>query len=362
MLGTWRHRTQQFCLVLGAGVLGLACSAQAQQPVVLGSVEQGPLIEDYQLSGSVVARQRSEVSVSLAGLVTERLVEVGDRVKRGDVLLRLDDELAAIELQRAQAETSEAQGRLEETRRLVDEARSVGAGNNIARTELRRRESEARIAQAALQRAQASQSLAAARLARQQVLAPIDGVVSSRNVDVGQWVEPGTAVLALVDTENLWLDFQAPQAAFPLLNNRADLQVRGYADQAWEKASIMTWLPVTDGQARTFLLRANAPQALQLTPGMAVSGRLRLAREQQMLWISRDAVNRYPEGRTTVWVAEPAGNGRYTVTEKRIEIADTVGDQAFVSAGLAGNEQIVTRGNESLREGAEVELAERTAR
>lgn len=362
MFGTRRQRTQPFRLAIGASLLALAQMVQAQQPVVLANVERGPLIEQYQLNGSVVARQRSDVSVPIGGLITERLVEVGDQVKRGDLLLRLDDELAAIELQRAQAETSEAQGRLEEARRLVEEARSVGAGNNLARTELRRRESEATVAQAALQRAQANQSLAAARLARHRILAPIDGVISSRSVDIGQWVDPGTAVLTVVDSDDLWLDFQVPQAALPLLDEQASLQVNGYADQPLADASVATWLPVTDSQARTFLLRAHAPQTLSLTPGMAVSGVLRLARDDDMLWVDRDAVNRYPEGRTTVWVAEPAGDGRFTVTEKRIEIAHTAGDQTFVSAGLAGNEQVVTRGNESLREGAEVELAERTAR
>ena len=334
----------------------------AQQPVVLGEVGRGPLIEEYQLNGSVVARQRSEVSVAIGGLITERLAEVGESVRRGSPLLRLDDELARLERQRAKAEASEAQGRLEEARRLVAEARSVGAGSNIARTELQRRESEAAIAEATLQRARASESLAAARVARHVIVSPIDGVVSSRAVDVGQWVDPGTAVFSVVDTDDVWLDFQVPQAAFPLLDKQSSLSVRGYPGEPSREVEIVTWLPVANSQARTFLLRAHPPAELNWSPGMAVSGLLSLERAQQMLWVARDAVNRYPEGRTTVWVAAAGDDERFTVSEKRIEIAGSAADRIYISQGLSGDERIVIRGNESLREGGEVKPAERTGR
>ncbi|UAW99951.1 efflux RND transporter periplasmic adaptor subunit [Halopseudomonas nanhaiensis] len=218
------------------------------------------------------------------------------------------------------------------------------------------------MAEAALKRAQASQSLAAARVARHEIVAPINGVVSDRSVDVGQWVDPGTAVFAVVDTENVWLDFQVPQAAFPLLDEQASLRVQGYPNRPRLDADIVTWLPVTNSQARTFLLRARAPDKLSWSPGMAVSGLLSLEREEQMLWVDRDAVNRYPEGRTTVWVAQPDGDDRYTVTEKRIDIAGSAADRVYISDGLTGEEQIVVRGNESLREGGDVEPAERTGR
>lgn len=361
-MSTWSQWKRSLCLAVGVCALPLMQSALAQQPVVLGKVERGPFIEEYQLNGSVVARQRSDVSVSIGGLITERLADIGDRVRRGDPLLKMDDDIARLEHQRTQAETSEAQGRLQEARRLVEEARSVGAGSNIARTEVQRRESEAAIAEATLKRAQASQSLAAARLARHEIAAPIDGVVSDRSVDVGQWVDPGTAVFAVIDTEHVWLDFQVPQAAFPLLDEQAVLRVQGYPGDPRLDADIVTWLPVSNSQARTFLLRAQAPDDLSWSPGMAVSGMLSLERQEQMLWVDRDAVNRYPEGRTTVWVAQPEGKDRYTVTEKRIEIAGSTADRVYVSDGLTGDEQIVVRGNESLREGVEVEPAERTGR
>ncbi|KKN91658.1 hypothetical protein LCGC14_0215400 [marine sediment metagenome] len=333
--------------------------ASADRPrVVLDKVTTGPFIEEIALNGTATALRRSDVSVSIPGLVLERMVEIGDRVEQGDPLLRLDDELAHFEHDRAAAETREAESRLAEARRLVEEARSVGAGRNIAATEVSRRESEGGAAEAALARATAVQQLQRARVDRHSIEAPIGGIVSARSVEVGQWVEPGVPVLTLVDTDALRLDFQVPQRALATLNAASTLSIDSLSDTISALADIAVWLPVTDDRSRTFLLRAKPPENLVLVPGMAVSATLRLVKDEQALSVHRDAVNRYPEGRITAWVARPADNeGVYTVTEQRIQLAGAAGDQVFVSEGLNGSELVVSRGNESLREGAEVVLA-----
>lgn len=329
--------------------------AHAERPrVVLGEVERGPLIEEIALNGTVTAQQHVDVSVSIGGLVRERAVDIGARVARGDLLLRLDDELARLEHDRAAAETHEAEKRLAEAQRLLEQARSVGGGRIIPATEQARRASEVGIAEAALGRARAAERLQAARLRRHALHAPFDGIVSARAADAGQWVEPGDAVFTLVDTADLMLDFQVPQQAFDLLGADTALMVAvpGTGEQA---ASIATWLPVTDPRARTFLLRARAPEGSRLMPGMAVSATLRLVRDGRALSVTRDAINRYPDGRVTVWVAEPAGeDGVLRVREQRVRVSGSAGGRVFVSEGLSGGERIVTRGNETLRNGAEV--------
>lgn len=69
-----------------------------------------------------------EISVSIGGLVRERVVDIGTQVSRGDLLLRLDDELARLAHDRAAAEVREAEKRLAEAQRLLDQARSVVDG------------------------------------------------------------------------------------------------------------------------------------------------------------------------------------------------------------------------------------------
>lgn len=352
------NRLRRFLLC----ALALLCTnAAAERPrVALAEVERTPFIEEIALNGTVTALQRSHVSVAVSGLVLERHVDTGDRVERGDLLLRLDDELARLERDRAAAEAHEAASRLAEARRVAEEARSVRGGRSIAATEVSRRESEAGIAEAALARYRAAEQLEAARLQRHRIVAPISGIVSERAVETGQWVEPGVPVFTLVNPDALLIDFQVPQQAMATLDDASELILEGPDGTSGKAAEIASWLPVTDPSARTFLLRAKPPAEFLLVPGMAVSATLRLVRRDEALAVSRDAVNRYPEGRTTVWIAEPAEDaGAFTVREQRIAIIGTAGDQVFVGEGLSGSERVVSRGNESLRDGAEVMLAER---
>jgi len=115
---------------------------------------------------------------------------------------------------------------------------------------------------------------------------------------------------------------------------------------------------VNDAEARTFLIRADEPQDLDLLPGTALSATLRLLQGEDGLSIPRDAVNRYPEGRTTVWVAEEDGDEAYTVTEKRVRISASYDDRVVISEGLQEGERVVTRGNESLEQDMRVKLAD----
>lgn len=355
LAGRWRRYVNRQISVCALACIAMAANAQSTR-VELAAVERGPLIDEIELNGTVSARRNVEISVAVGGLVHERMADVGTRVSRGDLLLRLDDELARLEYDRASADVREAENRLVEARRLLQQASSAGGGRVIPATEQARRSSEVGIAEAAVGRARAAERLQAARLRRHVLEAPFDAIVSARAADVGQWVEPGDTAFTLVDTVDLLVDFQVPQQAYHLLGADTTLLV-GTRGAARHPAPVETWLPFTDAQARTFLLRARPPQHAQLVPGMAVQATLRLMREDESLSVVRDAINRYPDGRVTVWVAEPAGeNGLYRVREQVVQLGGSTGDKVFVTEGLDGGERIVTRGNEALREGLEVSV------
>lgn len=332
--------------------------AQDRPRVELSGIERGPLLEEVPLNGTVTALRRSDISVAVAGLVLAHRVDVGDRVKAGEELLALDGELTELALQQAQAQLRQADSVLAEARRVFEEARSVGAGTNIAATEVNRRQSDVAGAEARRASAEAAVALEQARLRRHRLQAPFAGVISSRSADAGQWVQPGTPVFTLVDTDSLVMEFQVPQHVFSYLNDSTELRISAYGRPA-SQATILNWVPVNSGDARTFLLRAQTGEDQRLNPGMSVDGTLTVQRGSEVLSVPRDALNRYPDGRITVWLAAANDDGGvYTVTEQRVSLAGTAGDRAFIGSGLAGDERVVSRGNESLREGIEVERAD----
>lgn len=352
----------QSLLFLAAILLQSPLHAETYPRVVLSDVTREVISEDLQLTGTVNALRSSQVSSAVAGLIRQVEAEPGQVVAAGDVLMRLDDEQARLELASARAETREARVRLTEARRRLEEARSVGAGRNIAATEISARESEVEAADAALARIQAMEQRLQVILDRHRIVAPYDGVVSARSRDLGEWVTPGDALLTLVDTRNLRLDFRVPQAYFRQLSGDDATRLSvwpGGTGQEPVVIDIDTVVPVTDAQARTFLIRGLGHPELALMPGMSIRALLRVSVDRQGLTVPRDALNRYPDGRVTVWIAEPdGGDGVYQVREKRVRTGLGFGDRIEVTDGLEGGERVVSRGNEALGEGIRVQAGD----
>ncbi|ROQ44467.1 RND family efflux transporter MFP subunit [Marinobacter sp. 3-2] len=353
-------RTLQGVLLSVCSLFPLFAAAQDLPGVQLETVSSEDIVQEVTLNGTVNALRVSGMSAAVAGLLDEVRVETGDRVSRGDVLVALDDEMVTWELAAARAEAEEARSRLEEARRRLREARSVGAGRNIAATEVSARESAVAANEATLARLEAARQQVEVMAGRHRVTAPFDGVVSERFRDLGEWVTPGDQLLTLVDTENLRLDFQVPQAFFKRIDDNSRLLVQN--DEELSQATIDVLVPINDPRSRTFLLRAIKSDTLKLLPGMAVQAVLRVTTGERGLTVSRDAINRYPEGRTTVWIAEPADEETWTVQEKRVRLGTGFEGRVEIISGLETGQRVVVRGNESLSEGISVRIAERESR
>lgn len=333
--------------------------AQDKPSVRIETVAEQEVVQEVSLNGTVNSLRSSRISASVAGLLKALHVDIGDRVVAGDLLAELDHELVDWQSRAALAEVEEARARLAEAERRLREARSVGAGRNIAATEVSARESEVAGAEALLARLEAERQQIDVQVDRHRLVAPFDGVVSHRSLDLGEWVTPGTELLRLVDTDNLALDFQVPQDYFARLNDDSELWVSHHNDQI--EADIVTLVPVNDAQSRTFLLRADRPDNLPVLPGMAVRATLRITTGDRGLTVPRDAINRYPEGRVTVWIAEPEDNDTFTVSEKRVWPGTNFSGRIEITRGLEAGQQVVVRGNENLSEGVTVRIAEREA-
>ncbi len=323
--------------------------------VVTETAEPTEIIEVVSLDGTVNSLHTAALSVEIAGLVEAVLVETGDRVTAGTPLFELDAELERLSVTSLESERREAVAAREEAARRLVEARSVGAGRNIPQTEVRARAAAVEQAKARVARLTANLERGRARLDRHRLVAPFDGVVSERHAERGEWVSPGEALVNLVDRDALRLDFPVPQRYYPLLGEDATLDYRVDGSTTdWQSADIATVVPVTDPTSRTFLLRGQTIGTKPLLPGMAVEGRLRLPTGREGLTVARDAIQRYPDGRTTVWVLEDVA--AQTVAERQVNLADGFDDRVVVTEGLAAGIEVIVRGNEALEAGMEVRV------
>ena len=352
----------RFARVLGALLLcsGLAPPAHAQvAPVELATVESSDIVETLRLSGTLTSPRSARLSPDVEGRVVRLDVDAGARVEAGEVLFQLDDELARLELAQAVASEHEAEADLANAKRRVVEVRELVSKNTFPESEARNLEAEVQRFQAVLERRRAERAYAAATLERHSYRAPFSGVVAERNADLGERVDTGSNVLQLVAIGRLQLDLRVPQQYFGRVSVGTPVSI-GLDALAGEilETRVALIVPVSDPDARTFTVRARIDNdSGQLAPGMSVSALLRIGTERKAPVVSRDALIRYPDGRTTVWVAEVDGD-RIVVNERLVKTGLGFDGVIEILQGLTVGERVVIRGNESLRQGQQVRVRE----
>jgi len=338
---------------------GAVALAQSPAPVAVAEPVVEPAIEQVELTGSFIARRFAALSPRLAGLVESIHVEAGDTVEAGALLVQLDDRLAELDLAQAEAEVERARSALREAERLRDEARRLGEDRFFPDTEIQARESGAEIAGAELAVAEAERDTVAERVEFHRVTAPFDGVIARRLTDEGEWVPTGTAVAELVAVDHLWLELQAPQRLWPRLPRAAEIQVTVDAipDRTFD-ASLAARVPVSNPNARTFLVRLTLDDAhSDITPGMSARATLRLASAGDALLVPRDALIRYPDGTTTLFIVD-RNSSPPVARQREVTLGRVDGDRAVILSGLEPGAPVVVRGNETLVDGQPVRIVE----
>jgi RND family efflux transporter MFP subunit len=299
-----------------AALLPVLAVAQVA-PVVLAVVERRDIVETLSLTGSLSSPNSARLSPDVEGRLVSLEVDAGQRVNIGDILFKLDDELARLELAQAIAAEHEAEANLADAGRRVTEVIELVEEGSFPESEARSLTALVERNQAILERRRAERAYAAATLERHSLKAPFSGVVAERNADLGERVDTGSNVLLLVATDRLQLDLRVPQQYFQRIKTGTPvtLKLDALPDQTLT-ASVAQIVPVSDPDARTFRARAEIDNAAgQLTPGMSVRAVVRIGTNRKAEVVPRDALIRYPDGRTVVWVAEVDGDS-YVVKER----------------------------------------------
>lgn len=338
----------------------LACGTGAAQvaPVELATAERRDIVEALSLTGTLTSPNTARLSPDVEGRIVEIRVDAGQRVEAGDILFRLDDELARLELAQAAAAEQEAETDLADAERRHNEVQGLVEQKSFPESEARGLAAQVERNRAILQRRRAERAHAAAMLERHTLKAPFDGVIAEREADLGERVDPDSNVLELVAVDRLRLDLQVPQRYFRSIGNRATLTVKVDAlpDETFETV-VSRIIPVSDPDARTFRARAYLDNDNgNMAPGMSVRSVLRIGTGREGIVVPRDALIRYPDGRIIVWLAEGEG-GKRTVEERLVQTGLSFDGNVEIVDGLSEGAPVVVRGNETLQQGQEVRIA-----
>ncbi|MBU2870161.1 efflux RND transporter periplasmic adaptor subunit [Colwellia sp. E2M01] len=320
--------------------------------VVTHKLTASSLTSDLVLSGTLKPLRKADLSIAVESLVTALHVDVGSNVKKGDLLLELDNELAKQQHIRALAQVDEAETLTKEAKRLWDEGLRLQKQSHIAQSEISALESNVTLAQSRLAQAHADAFIAAKNLNDHKLYAPFDGVISARWTDYGQWLTRGDQVFTLVSLNNLRLDVQLPQEQ---LNNIKNLQSVSMQLDSQPNiqipARIDTLLTVGDS-ARSFLVRVMTDkESPLLLPGVSAQALFNFEHQKNAVILPKDAVLRNVDGNYTVFVVKDG------IAKRRSIVLGKLGKNGYlIENGLMANELVVTRGNELLIDGASVAI------
>ena len=354
-------RSSRAAVVILAAALAVAgCARREPAPEPIRSVKTLTVRAEgaggrIEYAAEVRARVESRLAFRVGGKLVSRTAEVGQRVRAGEPLARIDASDLELAQSAAAAAMRTAQVQLQQADADFRRYQELRAQGFISAFELERRETALKAAQAQLEQARAQAEVQRNQTGYGVLTAPVAGVVTAVEAEVGTVLAAGTPVLRLAHDGPRDVAFAVPEdrvaAMRTLLGRAGALEVRPWGASAPLPASVREVAAAADPVTRTFLVKADIGAApLQL--GQTVTVLIEQPALAGVTKLPLSAVTRQG-GQTAVWLVDPA---TMTVSAQPVVVAGAEGNQVIVASGLRPGQIVVTAGVHVLTPGQKVAL------
>jgi membrane fusion protein (multidrug efflux system) len=297
--------------------------------------------------GTATAVNGVTVSTDLAGIVRQIAFESGNKVRAGDLLVRLDTTQEEAQLHQSEAQRDFVAVTLKRDKDLVEKhAISQSDYDN---------------AEAAYRQGQAAVDQFNALIARKTLRAPFDGVAGIRQVNLGQYLREGDPIVALQAFDPIYVNFSLPQQDLGKLavGQSVALRVDAFAGQSFDGA-ITAINSMVDQATRNIQVQATFKNPdWRLRPGMFAKVSVIMSEKQNVVAIPATAIHYAPYGDSIFVVSElkdPQGKEYKGVKEQFIKTGQSRGDMIAIVSGLKPGEEVVTSGVFRLKSGARISV------
>ncbi len=359
MSGFWQQSL--FILIIAWFGLVLAGCQQKETPpaplrVVMVAQPTTAALGKSSYSGEVRARQEADLSFRVGGKVTQRLVEVGTRVKKGQILAVLDPSDANLQLNAAQAQLESSQSVERTAKTELERYRQLLPDNAISRSQFDQIENQYKTARSNAQQARANYDVVSNQAAYSTLRAYKNGVVVARHIEVGQVVSAGQPIYTLAMDGEREVVIGVPEQLVNQLQVRQPVQVALWsnADQLLP-AYIREISPAADA-SRTFAVRvafSNASAPVNI--GQSARVLITAANSSQQLSVPLAAITAEQQN-SYVLVFNPTNA---TLMKKPVQIGAYGRDSVPVLDGLNSQDWVVIGGVHLLQAGQKVQAVDR---
>ncbi|MEM7598303.1 MAG: efflux RND transporter periplasmic adaptor subunit [Pseudomonadota bacterium] len=305
--------------------------------VELATATMQRMAQTVEAVGTTRARQSVEIVPEDDGRVVELLIAPGQSVNRGDVLVRLDDNIERADLAEARARVTEREQALTRVEQLIGSA---------AVSQATLEDTTARLAEARAQLDRAEQ-----RFANRTITAPFSGIVGLSEIDPGAWIGEGQMITSLDDLSDVEVEFSLPETLFSAVRIGQHIQARSAAfpEQSFD-GQIAAIDSRIDPVSRSFRTRAIIPNPDSVLPaGMFMSLTL-ILNETDVVVVPEEAVV-FQAAETYVFVAEDGEASRL-----RIRTGQRQDGMIEVTQGLEDGTEIIVRGLQRVKDGRAIRI------
>ncbi|MFT5438216.1 MAG: RND family efflux transporter MFP subunit [Alphaproteobacteria bacterium] len=343
--------------------------------VLVDTVKQGISVETVTVYGRVISGQTGVIASLTRGAVKTIHARVGDRVKKGDVLVTLSSDmlnseraLKAAELKEFSAKIRTAGAQLglaaQELERLERLRRS--AAFSVARYQDKLRDVERVKSSIAEARAKADQAraelhMADLNLSYAQIRAPYNGVVSARHVEVGNYLNVGANVVTLLNDSSLEIEAEVPANRIGGLTPDAKIKVVSEHGKPY-RAKVRAVVPEENALSRTRLVRFTPifkTRDATVAANQSVIVHIPSGAARNAVTVHKDAITQR-RGKRVVFIVrvkkDENGKEITSVGIRGVELGDAFGERFEVLSGLKPGDRVVVRGNERLRPNQKIRI------
>jgi HlyD family secretion protein len=338
-------------LLRGASNRTAAPSASAAaQAVTARTLETMQVARGVTANGTVYAWQEIVVGPEVGGYrVAAVNVDVGDRVRKGQELVRLAEDLLAAEVASKRANLEQAQASAENAASAYRRAHSLSGSGALSQSDVDKLRSEELAARARVEVSKADLHAADLRLRHTRVTAPDDGVISARSVNVGQVAQVGTEMLRLLRKGRVEWRAEIPESRMREIRVGQNVKLTT-ADGAQLDGKVRAIAPTIESSTRAGLVYVDIPSTGAARPGMFARGEILLGQAAANLAPLSSVVTQ--DGYTYVFVV----TDQQLVARRRVETGAVRDKQIEIVSGVEPGERIVDKGAGFLKDGDRVRV------
>jgi len=331
-------------LLLACGA-GEAPKELGAPPVVIATVEVRDLEERIGATGELVAKEEAQIGSEVSGRITEILVDEGEAVEAGQVLLEIDPERRNLELANARAGLTEASAAVGEQGREFRRAKTLHERGIASDADLDKAETALALARSRAAAARAQVGVAERAVRDASVRAPFAGLIARREVSRGEFVNVGQPLFELVALDPVEVEFHLAErdSSRAVIGQEVRVSVAPFPDETFQ-GIVSVVSPTIDPRTRTLRVKARIdnPDG-RLRPGLFARADLGIAVREGVLLVPEEAILLRSDG--SVVFRRVEGN---RVERVVVETGEHRGTQVEITRGLSPGDQVVTRGQAGL--------------